>query len=40
MSYDKLIFEISKKGRRGHDLNIETNNLANLPQQLLRSACI
>src|SRR5690554_8081131 len=40
MSYDKLIFEISKKGRRGHDLNIETNNLANLPQQLLREEAL
>src|SRR5690554_4325570 len=36
MSYDKLIFEISKTGRIGHDLNINSNNLSNIPKELLR----
>lgn len=36
MSYDKLIFEISKEGRIGHDLNITSNNLSKLPKELLR----
>src|SRR5690554_3940838 len=36
MSYDKLIFEISKEGRIGHDLNVTTNNLSKLPKELLR----
>ncbi len=36
MNYDKLIFEISKKCRVGHDLYVNTNNLSNLPKELLR----
>ncbi len=36
MSYNKLIFELSKEGRIGHDLNIKSNNLKNLPKNLLR----
>lgn len=37
MSYDKIIFEISKPGRIGHDLNVSTNNLEKLPQNLRRN---
>lgn len=37
MSYDKLIFEISKEGRIGHDLYITSNNLSKLPKELLRN---
>lgn len=40
MNYDKLIFEISKKGRIGHDLNIQSNNLSTLPQALRREASL
>lgn len=37
MFYDKLIFEISKKGRLAHDLNVSTNNLKqSLPKHLQR----
>ncbi len=37
MLYDKLIFELSKKGRIGHDINVTTNNLkSSLPQHFLR----
>lgn len=37
MLYDKLIFEISKEGRIGHDLKTQTNNLKNsLPKDLRR----
>ena len=35
MLYDKLIFEISKKGRIAHDLNVSSNNLKqSLPKHL------
>ncbi len=37
MLYDKLIFEISQKGRIGHDLKSSTDNLKNgLPKHFLR----
>lgn len=37
MLYDKLIFEISKKGRIAHDLNVSSNNLkSSLPKHLQR----
>ncbi len=38
MLYDKLIFEISQKGRIAHDLKVETNNLKKaLPKHLQRN---
>ena len=40
MNYDKLIFEISKEGRIGHDILVTTNNLSNLPKSLLREASL
>ena len=40
MSYDKLIFEISKKGRIGHDLNIRSNNFKNISKNLLRETSL
>lgn len=40
MNYDKLIFEISKEGRIGHDLSISSNNLKTLPKELLRDASL
>lgn len=40
MNYDKLIFELSKPGRIGHDLSVKTNNLGSLPKALLRSASL
>lgn len=37
MLYDKLIFELSQKGRIAHDLNVDTNNLKKaLPKHLQR----
>lgn len=36
MLYDKLIFEISQKGRIAHDLKVETNNLKKLYQNIFR----
>ncbi len=37
MLYDKLIFELSKEGRIGHDLKVTTNNLKSaLPKHLQR----
>lgn len=40
MSYNKLIFEISKPGRVSHDLLVSTNHLASLPQSLLRESSL
>ena len=37
MYYNKLIFEISKPGRIGHDLDVKTTNLDKLPANLKRA---
>lgn len=36
--YDKLIFELSQKGRIGHDVNVKSNDIKKIPESLRRTS--